>query len=159
MEERPCHINLQIARKRIEKSVADDPVRREIPRSDQREGTESVFLVTSVGANANSRSFYVRTKGETERDIIALGFEHTHLFRPSMLMGHRKENRPMEKMMIRIWSVINPIFFGKLNSLRGIDGKDVAEAMSNAAKYPTEKVKIYHWKDMRICHSKITRGR
>jgi hypothetical protein len=63
--------------------------------------------------------------------------------------GHRKENRPMEKMMIKIWSVINPIFFGKLNSLRGIDGKDVAEAMSNAAKYPTEKVKIYHWKDMR----------
>jgi len=31
--------------------------------------------------------------------------------------------------------------------------------MSNAAKYPTEKVKIYHWKDMRIRHSKITRGR
>jgi uncharacterized protein YbjT (DUF2867 family) len=115
----------------------------------REKGTKSVFLVSTVGANANSRSFYLRTKGETERDIIALGFEHIHLFRPSMLMGHRKENRPMEKVVIKIWSVINPIFFGKLNSFRGIDGKDVAKAMSNAAKYPTEKVKIYQWKEMR----------
>ena len=50
-------------------------------------GAKSVFLVTAVGANPHSRVFYVRTKGETERDITALDFEHTHIFRPSMIMG------------------------------------------------------------------------
>ena len=31
---------------------------------------------------------------------------------------------------------------------KGIDGKDVARAMNNAAKNQNEKVKIYHWKEM-----------
>ena len=111
-------------------------------------GAKSVFLLTAVGANANSGIFYVKTKGEAERDILALNFEHTHIFRPSMLMGDRIENRPVEKVFIRIWSVLNPVFIGKLNRNRGIKGQDVARAMSNAAKNQAEKVKIYHWKEM-----------
>ncbi len=111
-------------------------------------GAKSVFLLTAVGANINSGIFYVKTKGETERDILALDFEHTHIFRPSMLMGERKEKRPMEKTIIRIWSVINPVLIGKMNRNKGIKGQDVAMAMNNAAKNQTEKVKIYHWQEM-----------
>lgn len=114
----------------------------------KEKGARSVFVVTAVGANANSSIFYVKTKGETERDIIALDFEHTHIFRPSMLMGTRKENRLLEKVVMKIWSVINPIFIGKLNRYRGIDGKDVAKAMNDAAKNQSGKVKVYHWKGM-----------
>src|ERR1022692_916405 len=67
----------------------------------KEKGAKSVFVLSAVGANANSTIFYVKTKGETERDIIALDFEHTHIFRPSMLMGNRKENRPLEKIVIK----------------------------------------------------------
>jgi len=116
-------------------------------------GAKSVFLLTAIGANANSGIFYVKTKGETERDIIALDFEYTHIFRPSMLMGNRKEHRPVEKIFIGIWSVLNPLFVGKLNRNRGIKGEDVARAMNNAAKTQTEKVKIYHWKEMMELHT------
>jgi uncharacterized protein YbjT (DUF2867 family) len=111
-------------------------------------GAKSVFLLTAVGANPDSGIFYVKTKGETERDIIALDFEHTHIFRPSILMGNRKEHRPMEKAIIRIWSVLNPLFIGKLNRSKGIKGQDVAKAMNNAAKNQLAKVKIYQWKEM-----------
>jgi uncharacterized protein YbjT (DUF2867 family) len=111
-------------------------------------GAKSVFVVTAVGADANSSIFYVKTKGEIERDIMALDFEHTHIFRPSMLMGNRKEHRPSEKALIRVWSAINRIFIGKLSRYRGIDGKDVAKAMINAAKKQSVKVKIYQWKEM-----------
>jgi uncharacterized protein YbjT (DUF2867 family) len=114
-------------------------------------GAKSVFLVTAVGANASSGFFYVRTKGETERDIVALGFQHTHIFQPSMLIGNRKENRPLEKVFIKIWALINPVFVGGLSRYRGIEGKDVAKAMNNAAKNPMEKVKFYDWKAMRLC--------
>lgn len=112
-------------------------------------GGKSVFLVSAVGANVQSNVFYVKTKGETERDIIALDFEHTHIFRPSMLLGQRKENRPLEKVLIKVWPVIDPIFMGKWNRYRGIDGKDVARAMNNAAKKQSGKVEIYHWKEMK----------
>ncbi|MEJ7770183.1 MAG: NAD-dependent epimerase/dehydratase family protein [Chitinophagaceae bacterium] len=112
-------------------------------------GAKSVFIVTSVGANANSSVFYLRTKGETERDIIGLDFEHTHIFRPSMIMGTRKEFRPTEKLIIKLWSGVNFILIGKyLKKYKGIDGPSIAKAINNAAKLQTEKVKFYHWQEM-----------
>ncbi len=112
-------------------------------------GTRSVFVVTAVGANANSGIFYTRTKGETERDIIALNFERTGIFRPSMIMGERKESRRFEKVLIKAWAFINPLLIGdSLKKYRGIAGEDIATAMMNAAKNQKEKVKIYHWEEM-----------
>lgn len=112
-------------------------------------GAKSVFVVTAVGANANSSIFYIRTKGETERDIISLNFEHTCIFRPSMIMGERKESRPFEKMLIKVWAFINPLLIGKsLKKYRGITGHNIAIAMMNAAKNQREKVKIFHWQEM-----------
>jgi uncharacterized protein YbjT (DUF2867 family) len=115
----------------------------------KEKGAKSVFVVTAVGANADSNVFYVRMKGETEKDIIALDFDHTHIFRPSMIMGDRKESRSMEKFFIKAFTLINPILTGKtLKKYRGIDGKHIAQAINNATKNQTEKVKIYHWPDM-----------
>jgi uncharacterized protein YbjT (DUF2867 family) len=112
-------------------------------------GVKSIFIVTAVGANANSRISYVKTKGQIERDIISLDFQHTHIFRPSMIMGTRKEKRQTEKSIIKLWSAINPILIGKyLNKYKGIDGKNIAKAMNNSAKNQFEKVKIYQWKEM-----------
>ena len=111
-------------------------------------GAKSVFIVSAIGANANSKIGYVRTKGETERDIIALDFEHTHILRPSMLLGNRKEHRPLEKLLQKIWSVVDLVLIGNLNKYRGIEGKDVARSMVNAATNQTEKVKIYEWEEM-----------
>lgn len=117
-------------------------------RIAKERGARSVFLVTAVGANSHSRIFYIRTKGETERDIIALDFEHTHIFRPSMIMGNRQENRPLEKPFIKIWSVLNPILVGKINRYRGMAGEDIARAMKNSAINQSEKLTVYHWKEM-----------
>ena len=114
----------------------------------KEKGAKAVFVVTAVGANKDSGIFYLKTKGETERDILALNFEHTNIFRPSMIMGNRKEHRSLEKIMIKVWSIINPVFLGRLSRYRGISGKDIARAMNNAAKNQSNKVKIYHWKEM-----------
>ena len=111
-------------------------------------GAKSVFVVSAIGANAKSGIFYTKTKGELERDIIALDFEHTHIFEPSMLIGNRTENRPSEKIFIKIFTLFNPLLIGKLNKYKGIDAKDVAKAMNHAAKNQTGKVKIYQWKEM-----------
>ena len=112
-------------------------------------GAKSVFLVTAVGANPHSRFFYVRTKGETERDVIALNFEHTHIFRPSMIIGHRKEKRSLlEEGLIRFWPALDSLFLGKSDKYKGITGEDIAKAMVRSATDQTEKLKIYHWREM-----------
>ncbi len=117
-------------------------------RTAKEKGATSVFLVSAVGTDINSAIFYVRTKAETERDITALGFAHTHIFRPSIIMGNRKEKRVLEKILIKIFAVINPLFIGPLNRFRGIQAKDIARAMHTAAKERSEKLTIYHWKEM-----------
>ncbi|CAG5068100.1 hypothetical protein DYBT9623_00828 [Dyadobacter sp. CECT 9623] len=124
----------------------DYPVRA--AKLAKQNGAKSVFVVTAIGANANSSVFYVRTKGETERDVIALNMDHTYIFRPSMIMGNRKENRPMEKTFMSIFSVVNPLLVGPMKKFKGIEGADVARAMVVAAKHPKEKVKIYEWQEM-----------
>jgi uncharacterized protein YbjT (DUF2867 family) len=111
-------------------------------------GAKAVFMVTAIGANSKSKIFYSRTKGDAERDVIALNYEHTHIFQPSMILGNRKEYRASEKIFIKLFQLINPIFTGKASKYKGIEGKDIAKAMNNAAKNQTEKVKIYQWTEM-----------
>ena len=117
-------------------------------KSAKENGAKSVFLVTSVGANASSKFFYTRTKGEIERDVRALNFESTNIFRPSMLMGTRKEHRQLEKMILQIWPLVNLALVGPFSLYKGINGKDVATAMVNSARKPSQKLKIYHWNEM-----------
>lgn len=117
-------------------------------------GASAVMLVSAVGANAKSNIFYTKTKGEAERDVIAVGFEHTHIFRPSIIMGNRAESRPLEKVFINIFSAANLLLVGKLNKYKGITAENIAKAMIEAAQQPKEKVQFYHWKEMRdLCSS------
>ncbi|MFN0292710.1 oxidoreductase [Pedobacter helvus] len=117
-------------------------------------GASAVMLVSAVGANAKSNIFYTKTKGEAERDVIAVGFKHTHIFRPSMIMGNRAESRPLERVFIKIFSVANLLLVGKLNKYKGITAENIAKAMIEAAQQPKEKVQFYHWEKMRdLCSS------
>ena len=61
-----------------------------------RAGTPVFGLVSSLGANPSSRVFYLRVKGETERDISALGFDSLTIARPSLLIGGPRSQRPLE---------------------------------------------------------------
>lgn len=117
-------------------------------RIAKENGVKSVFVVTAVGSDLKSAFSYTRTKGEVERDLIQLDFEHTHIFRPSMLMGNRKEKRPLEKTLIVIWRWLNPLLVGKADRYRGITGEAVAAAIVKSARNQSNKVKIYHWREM-----------
>jgi uncharacterized protein YbjT (DUF2867 family) len=111
-------------------------------------GARSVFLVSAVGADPGSRTFYLRTKGEMERDIRALGFDRTHIFRPSMILGDRPERRPLERILGRLWAGLDPLLRGALDRYRGTSGPDIARAMAAAAGLPGERVAVYHWREM-----------
>jgi uncharacterized protein YbjT (DUF2867 family) len=63
----------------------------------QRARTPAFGLVSSLGADASSRLFYLKTKGETEKALSALGFVSLVMVRPSLLIGGpRSSTRIME---------------------------------------------------------------
>lgn len=72
----------------------------------RRHGTAAFALVSSVGADAAARTFYLRTKGETERDLTALNFPSLTILRPSFIGGDRAERRPGEAFALRFFSVL-----------------------------------------------------
>ncbi len=124
----------------------DYPV--EAARIAMENGATGLHLVSAVGADASSSMFYVRTKGECERDILALGYPRTNIFQPSMLLGERAESRPAEALFKMIWPLVDWTLIGRLKQYRGISNVDVARAMVAAAKAGRAGVKCYHWQDM-----------
>lgn len=70
---------------------------------------KSFVVISAMGANAESKIFYNRVKGEMERDLSALGFSSLTIFRPALLMGERKEFRLAEKVASAIAGPLSSI--------------------------------------------------
>lgn len=112
-------------------------------------GATAFLLVSAIGANPDSSNFYIRMKGETERDVQQVGFERLHIFRPSLLKGNRGESRWMESAAAGLFTVIDPLLMGGLKRYRSITGDEVADAMLAAAQKLANGTQIYYWKDMK----------
>lgn len=95
---------------------------------------EKFLVITAQGANPDSPFFYNKVKGELERDLIALNLNNLIIFRPSLLLGDRKEERPMERIAGNLLKVINPLFMGPLKKYAAIKASYVAECMISSAK-------------------------
>lgn len=113
-------------------------VDRDIPVAVAREarsaGAKQFLIVTAVDADAKSRVFYNRVKGEVEEALAALELPGgLKVFRPSMLLGERGESRPAERVAKALLGATRPLFAGGLTRYRAIDAIDVARAMRRAA--------------------------
>jgi uncharacterized protein YbjT (DUF2867 family) len=83
-----------------------------------------------MGADPASALFYNRVKGETERDLAALGLPALVIVRPSLLAGQRPEFRLGERLAL---AASRPLRALLPASARPIDADDVAQAMIDAA--------------------------
>jgi uncharacterized protein YbjT (DUF2867 family) len=98
----------------------------EIGKIAGENGVRQYLLVSSVGADAKSSNFYLKTKGELEEKIRGLGFEHFVAARPSFLFGERKEFRLGEKIGIALARVLAPLIPRRY---RGVKAEKVAQAL------------------------------
>lgn len=106
----------------------------------QKNGAAQFLMVSSMGANPKSKFYYNQVKGEVEDAVKQLNFEHTHIFRPSLLLGNRSEKRLGEDIGKVISSVLNPVIPPKY---KGIQGKQVANAMYQIATKSEKGFHIY----------------
>lgn len=89
-------------------------------------GTKKMAMISSMGADKNSKVFYSRIKGEIEAALQELNYETCHILRPSLLMGARNELRMGElvgKLAMTAFSFAIP------KKYKGIEAKQVAKAM------------------------------
>jgi uncharacterized protein YbjT (DUF2867 family) len=106
------------------------------------------MLVSSIGANARSNTFYLQVKGELEEGLKPLPFQSLHIFRPSFLVGNRPESRPGERLGVVVAKALEFAFVGKLKKYSAIDAIDLAAAMLAAAHRAEPGVHTYEYEQI-----------
>lgn len=102
----------------------------EIGRIGRENGVQQYLLVSSIGADAQSSNFYLRTKGDLEKKLKALHFKTFVAARPSFLLGHREEFRLGEKVGIIL---AQAFWFLIPKKYRGIQAAKVAAVLIEMA--------------------------
>lgn len=102
-----------------------------------------LLVVSSMGADAGSRFYYNRVKGEMEEAVRQAPFRAIHLFRPSLLLGPRPEKRLGEQVGAVVLRLARPLLLGPLRRYRAIEAQAVAQAMLNAAYQEASGVAVH----------------
>ena len=102
-------------------------------------------FVSSAGADINNKSFYLKLKGEIEKEVESKQLNSSTVYRPSLLLGNRKENRFGEKVAQILIPLISFLF---PDNYKPIKASDVARAMVTESKKIETGFKIYHYRDI-----------
>ncbi len=102
----------------------------------------SYMVVSSMGTSTKSPFFYVRTKGEMERDLKDLGIKHTFIMKPAFINGRPDEDRKGEKTLKTMMAVMDFFMVGPLKKWKSTQAKTIAEAMVQLAKQPRDHPNI-----------------
>ena len=103
-------------------------------RAGRAAGAGFMAMVSSVGADEEAGSFYLKVKGEAERALETMGFEALHIFQPSILLGHRDESRPGEEWGKRLARAFEWALIGRLTKYRPMPAATLAAAMAAAGE-------------------------
>jgi uncharacterized protein YbjT (DUF2867 family) len=120
----------------------------EFARAALSAGVERFVLVSAVGADASSRNFYLRVKGETERALMSMNIRSLDIMAPSLLLGSRRDLRPLELVARSAMWMVNPLLLGKATRYRGIAAETVAAAMVAAARSGRRGLYRYGYDEM-----------
>ena len=111
--------------------------------ADLFETTDTHYLlISAMCANAQSKIFYNKVKGELENHIHSLNLKYVSILRPSLLLGERQEQRTLEDMtqkLYRKFSHLVPNTF----KYKPVTAEQVAHTMVDAALTQTDKFEIY----------------
>jgi uncharacterized protein YbjT (DUF2867 family) len=116
-----------------------------LARSGYANGARQYMLISALGASKDSSVYYNRVKGEVEEAIGAVGLETLHIFRPSLLLGPRQEQRAGEdaaKFFYKAFGFLIP------KKYKAIESAKIARGMLHYASQEQKGTFIHESKDL-----------
>jgi uncharacterized protein YbjT (DUF2867 family) len=114
-----------------------------LARSARSAGVRRLGVVSAMGADAGSKVFYNRVKGEMEQAVSALGFDTVVIARPSLLDGERaslgQPTRRGEQLALKVMRLLKPLI---PRNYRAISSAQVANALVEAVQAGRPGVQI-----------------
>ena len=130
--------------KKIYRSI-DYDITLNIARACKECGIKSFSLVSTAGADRSKNNFYLSLKGEIDEEVSKIGIDSLSIFRPSLLLGKRNENRFGEKLAQQIM----PLFSSLMpEDYRPIRADFVASSMHKISIKNIKGTNIYHYKEI-----------
>jgi uncharacterized protein YbjT (DUF2867 family) len=106
-------------------------------------GVAHASLLSSVGADAASRNYYLRVKGSAEAAVVGAGFPRVSLFRPSLLVTPDVRYGLQDRLSRWVMPKLSPLLPSRFHEIRV---EDLARAMRvNAEGPPAGGVEILHY--------------
>ncbi|PLT35984.1 oxidoreductase [Bacillus sp. V5-8f] len=106
-------------------------------------GAKQFLVISSMGADAQSSIAYSKMKGRLEEELSHIGFPALHIFRPSLLLGSRKEFRLGEALASLLVPPLSFLLVGPLKKYRPIKASSVALTMYRAAQRGKQGKTVY----------------
>lgn len=128
-------------------------------RAARAAGAKRFVVVSSAGADPQSRNFYLRTKGDMEQELETLGFESLDILQPALLLAWRSEMRPLERAARALMPLVNPLLRGKYLPYRGISARTVGAAMVGATRSGRRGVQRYTYEGIEALSRLAPRAR
>ena len=126
-----------------------------IAKKAEEVGATSISLVSAVGANQNSKSFYLKTKGDLEEEIKKLRFKTINIFQPGHLAGRinwqKQKNDPrLDVFAFEFASLfIDPFMISDLKKFRSIEAKKLAKFIVHQSNNISKGVNKFDFKDFK----------
>jgi uncharacterized protein YbjT (DUF2867 family) len=98
-----------------------------VAKFSKKNGVNQFAVISALGADSHSSIFYNQVKGEMEEALKSLNFNSLSIFRPSLILGERKEVRTGERFLIKISPFLNATLMGPLKKYRGIEAHRLAK--------------------------------
>jgi len=106
-----------------------------VARAARASGAERLAVVSALGADAGSRVFYNRVKGEMELAVAALGYRTVVIARPALLMGDRAVlGQPERRGEVLAARLLAPVMGLVPRVVRPIAATTVARALVQAVQ-------------------------
>jgi uncharacterized protein YbjT (DUF2867 family) len=114
-------------------------------------GATRLAVVSALGADAHSRVFYNRVKGEMEAAVAALGYERVVIARPSLLRGDRaslsQQSRPGERAALML---LAPLGRWLPSTWRPVSAQAVARGLIESLHEPGSGTRVLESKALSL---------
>ncbi len=121
--------------RRIEYNIPVD-----VAKIAKANSVNSFFYISSIGANPNASSNYLKNKGQVEEELKTFNFSKLAIIRPSLLVGNRKSFRLGEVIFTPIMNTLALFAFGSLKKYKPIKIENVVKATLYISKNESKKI-------------------
>jgi uncharacterized protein YbjT (DUF2867 family) len=120
-----------------------------VAAAGRQAGARRLGIVSALGADAQSRVFYNRVKGEMEQAVAGLGYESVVIAQPSLLMGDREAlGQPTRAGEVWARRLLGPVAGLIPASFRPVNARDVATTLLAATLRGVPGTTVVRSRDM-----------